>query len=166
VLAFLGLGSNEGDTLAALRAAAQALGRHGVEVLQASSVWETAPQGRVLDQADFMNACLRVEASLSPEELLDVCKVVEREGGRAPGGPKHGPRPIDIDVLLVDGVEHRSKRMVLPHPELRTRRFVLEPLLELEPELRLPDGSALAPLLEAVRDQRVTRRGLLLAPSD
>ncbi len=164
--AYLGLGSNEGDSLAALRAATRALGRYGVQVLKASSVWETAPQGEVLDQADFLNACLSVEASLGPEELLGVCKAVERDGGRAPGAEKHGPRPIDVDVLLVDGVEHRSERMVLPHPAIPNRRFVLEPLLELDPELRLPDGTALAPMLDAVRDQRVTRLEPLLSRSD
>lgn len=163
MLAYLGLGSNEGDSMGALRAATRALGRHGVEVLEASSVWETAPQGEVLDQADFMNACLRVETAHGPDELLAVCKEVEREGGRVPGGPKHGPRPIDVDVLLVDGVEHRSERMVLPHPEIPIRRFVLEPLLELDPDLRLPDGTPLVPMLEAVRDQRVSRREPLAA---
>lgn len=160
--AYLGLGSNEGDSLAALRAVPPALERRGVEVVGASSVWRTAPQGEVLDQADFLNACLAVVATLSPEDLLGLCKEVEREGGRAPGGVKHGPRPIDVDVLLVEGREHSSPRMVLPHPELSTRRFVLEPLLELDPDLLLPDGTAVATMLAAVRHQRVTRLEPLL----
>ena len=153
---YLGLGSNEGDRLANLRAAREALGRRGVEVLESSSVWETAPQGEVTDQPDFLNACLRIRTALGPEELLDVCKEVERELGRSPGGVRHGPRPIDVDLLLLDDLEHRSERLTLPHAEVTSRRFVLEPLLELDPGLRLPGGRALREILPAVADQRVT----------
>ena len=154
---YLGLGSNEGDRLAALRAARAALERHGVEVTGASSVYETAPQGEVTDQPDFLNACLRVRTELEPEPLLDVCKQVERELGREPGGPRHGPRPIDVDVLLLGGREHSSDRLTLPHTEVTSRRFVLEPLLELEPGLALPDGTRLAESLAAVAAQPVVR---------
>jgi 2-amino-4-hydroxy-6-hydroxymethyldihydropteridine diphosphokinase len=153
---YLGLGSNVGDRLGNLRAAREALAEHGVEVLASSSVYETAPQGEVTDQPDFLNACVRIRSDLDPEALLDVCKEVERELGRDPAGVRHGPRPIDIDLLLLGDLEHRSDRLTLPHKEVATRRFVLEPLLELDPELRLPDGAALQDLLPAVLDQRVT----------
>jgi len=153
----LGLGSNEGDRLAALRAAREALERRGIEVLAFSSVYETAPQGEVPDQPDFLNACVAIESDLSPEALLDACKDVERELGREPGGPRHGPRPIDVDVLLLGGLEHHSERLTLPHPEITSRRFVLEPLLELDPALALPDGTPLAPLLDGLSDQPVRR---------
>jgi 2-amino-4-hydroxy-6-hydroxymethyldihydropteridine diphosphokinase len=158
---YLGLGSNEGDRLANLRAARDALGARGVEVLAASSVYETAPQGEVTDQADFLNACLRVRTSLGPEELLDAAKAVERDLGREPGGVRHGPRPIDVDVLLLGDLEFRSERLSLPHSEVTSRRFVLEPLLELDPKLALPDGTRLADSLDAVRDQPVRRAGAL-----
>jgi 2-amino-4-hydroxy-6-hydroxymethyldihydropteridine diphosphokinase len=158
---YLGLGSNEGDRLAALRAARGALERHGIEVTGSSSVYETAPQGEVTDQPDFLNACLRIDTELGPEELLDACKDVERELGRRPGGPRHGPRPIDVDVLLLDGLEHRSERLTLPHAEVTSRRFVLDPLLELDPELTLPDGTRLAERLPGVADQPVRRAGSL-----
>jgi 2-amino-4-hydroxy-6-hydroxymethyldihydropteridine diphosphokinase len=128
-------------------------------VSAASSVYETAPQGELLEQRDFLNACLRVETELGPEALLDACKEVERELGRAVGGRRHGPRPIDVDVLLLDGLEHRSERLTLPHPEVTRRRFVLEPLLELDRSLRLPDGTRLADALGAVDDQRVEPTG-------
>jgi 2-amino-4-hydroxy-6-hydroxymethyldihydropteridine diphosphokinase len=157
VIGYVGLGSNEGDRLANLRAARSALGRHGIEVLASSSVYETAPQGEVTDQPDFLNACLKIRTSLGPEELLDACKAVERELGRVPGGPRHGPRPIDVDVLLLGDLEHRSERLTLPHAEVTSRRFVLEPLLELEPHLTLPGGAPLARYLEAVAGQRVER---------
>jgi 2-amino-4-hydroxy-6-hydroxymethyldihydropteridine diphosphokinase len=161
VRAYLGLGSNVGDRLGLLRAARPALARHGVEVVAASSVYETAAQGEVLDQPDFLNACLAVETDLSPEGLLDVCKAVERDLGRKRGGRRHAPRPIDVDLLLADALTHRSESLTLPHPEVTGRRFVLEPLLELDPSLRLPDGTALAPLLDRVRDQRVEPIGAL-----
>jgi 2-amino-4-hydroxy-6-hydroxymethyldihydropteridine diphosphokinase len=157
VRGYLGLGSNEGDRLGALRAARDELDQHGVTVVASSSVYETAPQGEVLDQPDFLNACLAVETDLGPEQLLDACKDVESALGRVPGGPRHGPRPIDVDLLLLGDLVHRSDRLTLPHPEVSARRFVLEPLLELEPELVLPDGTPLASCLEAVADQPVSR---------
>ena len=159
--AYLGLGSNQGDRLASLRAARAALERRGLEVVAASSVYETEPQGEVTEQPDFLNACLAVETDLSPEALLDLCKAVERELGRAPGGERHGPRPIDVDVLLVGDLERSTPRLTLPHPELRTRRFVVEPLLELDPGLSPPDGGPLREELDRVRSQRVERVGRL-----
>jgi 2-amino-4-hydroxy-6-hydroxymethyldihydropteridine diphosphokinase len=154
---YLGLGSNEGDRLANLSAALAALERQGIEVEAESSVYETAPQGEVLDQADFLNACVRVRTRLEPEQLLDACKRIERELGRAPGGVRHGPRPIDVDVLLLDGRVHSSERLALPHPEVTSRRFVLEPLLELDSSLTLPDGTPLSERLAGVADQRVEK---------
>lgn len=159
---YLGLGSNEGDRLAALRAARGHIhAREALAVVGASSVYETAPQGEVLDQADFLNACLAVDTELGPEDLLDVCKEVERKLGRQQDAARHGPRPIDVDLLLLGDIEHRSERLVLPHPALTARRFVVEPLLELDPGLELPGAIALAPLLEAVREQRIVRVGAM-----
>ena len=158
---YLGLGSNEGDRLGNLRAARAALVRHEVAVEASSSVYETAPQGEVLEQPDFLNAALRVRTALGPEELLDAAKAVERDLGREPGGLRHGPRPIDVDVLLLGDLEYSSARLSLPHREVTSRRFVLEPLLELDPELALPDGTRLASQLDAVRDQAVRRAGSL-----
>lgn len=135
-----------------------ALPGHDVEVLAASSVYETEPVGEVLDQPEFYNACLKVVTALGPEELLDACKAVERELGRAPGGLRHGPRPIDVDLLLLDALEHESVRLRLPHPEVQSRRFVLVPLLELDPELALPDGTRLAGALEGLGPGQEVRR--------
>lgn len=120
-------------------------------MIRASSVYETAPQGEVLEQPDFLNACVEIETALGPEELLAACKAVERELGRAAGGQRHGPRPIDVDVLLLGEVVHASERLEIPHPDLRTRRFVLEPLHELAPELVGAD------MLRSVADQPVER---------
>ncbi len=154
---YLGLGSNEGDRIGHLRAARDALSARGIEVTAFSSVYETAPQGEVLDQPDFLNAAVRIGTELGPEELLRACKEIELDLGRRPGGPRHGPRPVDVDVLLLGSLEHRSERLTLPHRDLTARRFVLEPLLEIDPALELPDGTRLAPRLADVAGQRVVR---------
>jgi 2-amino-4-hydroxy-6-hydroxymethyldihydropteridine diphosphokinase len=150
LIAYLGLGSNVGERTAHLEAAVAALTRHGVQVLASSSVYETEPVGEVLDQRDFLNACVRVDTDLGPEALLDACKAVERELGRVPGGVRHGPRQIDVDVLLLGDMQFASERLRLPHREVGTRRFVLVPLLELDPALALPDGTRLADALAAL----------------
>jgi 2-amino-4-hydroxy-6-hydroxymethyldihydropteridine diphosphokinase len=147
VIGYLGLGSNVGDRRGHLQAAADRLPGHGVTVLAASSVYDTEPVGEVPDQPEFLNACLRIETDLAPEELLDACKAIERDLGREPGGPRHGPRAIDVDLLLLGDVTHSSERLRLPHPEATSRRFVLVPLLELDPGLATPDGTRLAEAL-------------------
>jgi 2-amino-4-hydroxy-6-hydroxymethyldihydropteridine diphosphokinase len=167
VIGYLGLGSNVGDRRANLQAAVDALGGHGVEVLASSSTYDTDPVGEVLDQPAFLNACLRIETGLGPEELLDACKAVERELGRdLEGGVRHGPRPIDVDLLLLGDVEHASERLHLPHEQVTARRFVLIPLLELDFELRTPDGTRLSDCLAALGlDEGVRRAGGPLAPA-
>jgi 2-amino-4-hydroxy-6-hydroxymethyldihydropteridine diphosphokinase len=169
VIGYLGLGSNVGDRRANLQAAVDALPAHGVEVAASSSTYDTDPVGEVLDQPAFLNACLRVETGLGPEELLDACKTVERELGRdLEGGVRHGPRPIDVDLLLLGDVEHASERLHLPHEQVTARRFVLIPLLELDFELHTPDGTRLSDCLAALSlDEGVRRAGgpLAVAPA-
>jgi 2-amino-4-hydroxy-6-hydroxymethyldihydropteridine diphosphokinase len=157
-IGYLGLGSNVGDTRAHLAAAVDALQHHEVRVLASSSLYETEPVGLVTDQADFLNACLRVETELEPEQLLGVCKATEREVGRQAGGPRHGPRIIDVDLLLLGDREYRSDRLELPHREASSRRFVLVPLLELDPELSLPSGERLAERLSALGPGQAVHR--------
>jgi 2-amino-4-hydroxy-6-hydroxymethyldihydropteridine diphosphokinase len=149
-LGYLGLGSNVGDRRANLQAAVEDLWAHHIEALASSSVYETEPVGEVLDQRDFYNACVQIETELEPHALLDACKAVERVLGREPSGVRHGPRPIDVDVLLLEDVEFESDRLRLPHREVTTRRFVLLPLLELDPDLELPDGTLAADALDAL----------------
>ena len=159
---YLGLGSNVGDRQAHLRAAVEQLGEHGVEVDSVSSLYETEPVGEVIDQPDFLNAVARIRTGLEPHELLDVCKAIEVEQGRMLGGQRHGPRPLDVDVLLLGDLELQTDRLTLPHPQVTSRRFVLEPLLELDPDLELPDGTRLADSLAALGPgQRVERAGSL-----
>jgi 2-amino-4-hydroxy-6-hydroxymethyldihydropteridine diphosphokinase len=156
----LGLGSNVGDRRANLQTAVDALAAHGVTVLESSSTYDTDPVGEITDQPVFLNACLRIETDAGPEELLDACKAVERELGRQPGGPRHGPRPIDVDVLLLGGLVHRSERLSLPHEQVLQRRFVLIPLLELDLDATTPAGERLADALAALPfDEGVRRAG-------
>jgi 2-amino-4-hydroxy-6-hydroxymethyldihydropteridine diphosphokinase len=158
VIGYLGLGSNVGDRRANLQAAVAALPARGVTPRASSSVYETEPVGLVLDQPDFLNACLEVETELGPEALLDACKAVERELGRRVGGVRHGPRPIDVDVLLLGEHRHRSDRLALPHAEVTARRFVLVPLLELAPDLVVPGAGPAADALAALGDEGAVRR--------
>jgi 2-amino-4-hydroxy-6-hydroxymethyldihydropteridine diphosphokinase len=159
---YLGLGSNVGDPAAHLRAAVELLEAEGIEVEAISSTYVTEPVGEVLDQPDFLNAAVRVRTDLDPEQLLDACKRVEAERGRSFDVPRHSPRPLDVDLLLLGDLELRTDRLTLPHREVTTRRFVLVPLLELDPGLTLPDGTSLAAALAALPEgQRVGRAGRL-----
>ncbi|HWE33768.1 MAG TPA: 2-amino-4-hydroxy-6-hydroxymethyldihydropteridine diphosphokinase [Solirubrobacteraceae bacterium] len=155
---YLGLGSNVGDRRGHLQAAVETLPDHGAAVLASSSVYETEPVGLVPDQREFFNACVRIETALGPEELLDACKAVERSLGRRGGGPRHGPREIDVDLLLLDRVTYSSERLTLPHAEVTSRRFVLVPLLELDPGLELPDGRFLEDALRSLGPGQDVRR--------
>jgi 2-amino-4-hydroxy-6-hydroxymethyldihydropteridine diphosphokinase len=158
-IGYLGLGSNVGDRRANLQAAVDALPGHGVEVLASSSTYDTDPVGEILDQPSFLNACLRVRTALEPESLLDAAKAIERALGRV-AGPKDGPRPIDVDVLLLGYREHTSERLRLPHAQVLARRFVLVPLLELDFDLTTPAGERLADALAALPvDEGVRRAG-------
>jgi 2-amino-4-hydroxy-6-hydroxymethyldihydropteridine diphosphokinase len=143
----LGLGSNVGDRRAHLQAAVDGLPSVGARVIAASSVYDTDPVGEVLDQPSFLNACVLVKTDLEPLELLDAVKSLEARLGRVAGGVRHGPRVIDIDVLLLGDVELSHERMILPHEQVLARRFVLVPALELDFELATPDGRRLSDAL-------------------
>jgi 2-amino-4-hydroxy-6-hydroxymethyldihydropteridine diphosphokinase len=146
----LGLGSNVGDRRAHLQAAVDAMPGAGVQPLASSSTYDTDPIGEVLAQPSFLNACVSVQTELEPLALLDAVKLLERELGRAQDSVRHGPRAIDIDVLLLGELELREERMTLPHEQLLTRRFVLIPALELDFDCSVPDGRRLADALAAL----------------
>jgi len=151
---YLGLGSNIGDRFEQLNTAIAGLRNAGVEVLEISSAYETEPVGEILDQPDFLNAAIKVRTDLVPEELLDLLKAVEADQGRQLGLPRHSPRTIDIDLLLYGSLEYESERLNLPHREVTSRRFVLVPLLELDPDLSKPDGSRLDAALAALPEDQ------------
>jgi 2-amino-4-hydroxy-6-hydroxymethyldihydropteridine diphosphokinase len=153
----LGLGSNVGERRAHLQAAVDALPRAGVEVIASSSTYDTDPVGEVLDQPSFLNACLLIRTTLEPLELLDAVKRVERELGRGDPGVRHGPRAIDVDILLLGDLQLAHERMSLPHEQLLSRRFVLIPALELDFELGAPDGRRLSDALAVLPTEEGVR---------
>lgn len=145
----LGLGSNIGERRENLQRAVDALPQTGVQVLGSSSTYDTDPVGELPDQPSFLNACLRVQTALEPLALLDAVKRLEQRLGRRDGA-RHGPRAIDIDVLLLGELELCHERISLPHRELLHRRFVLIPALELDFDLTTPAGLRLADALAAL----------------
>lgn len=156
--AFLGLGSNVGDSRQTLRWAVRRVkGLPGTRVVACSALYRTAPVGRP-DQDDFLNQVIEIETSLSPRALLVAVLEVEREGGRV-RRERWGPRTLDIDVVWYDSVTVSEPDLEIPHPRLEERRFVLEPLSELAPDLLLPSGRTIGEALARVAVQRVEKLG-------
>lgn len=138
-----------------MRAGCEALERDGVRITGRSHVYETEAMEGAVGQQDFLNACLVVETELDPHALLATAKRIEVELGRDPDAPRHSSRPLDIDILLIDTDWEKGSDpfLTVPHPGIRERRFVIEPLLELDP----PDRADLERALDAVRVQRVAQ---------
>ncbi len=145
--AFVGLGANLGDREATIRSALERLAREpGMELVAVSSLRETAPVD-YLDQPRFLNGAVMLETELPPRELLERLLGIERELGRTRGGERFGPRTIDLDLLVYGDQALDEPGLEVPHPRLHRRRFALEPLVELDPELRLPDGRQVREIL-------------------
>jgi 2-amino-4-hydroxy-6-hydroxymethyldihydropteridine diphosphokinase len=148
--AYVGLGSNLGDRSATLVRAVELLGeRQGVDILAVSSFRETDPVG-YLDQPRFLNAAVAIETSLPPAVLLDALLDVERELGRTREGPRYGPRTVDLDLLLMEGITVDEPGLTVPHPRLHERVFALAPLAELDPSLVVPGHGAVGQLLDGL----------------
>jgi 2-amino-4-hydroxy-6-hydroxymethyldihydropteridine diphosphokinase len=136
--AYLALGSNLGDRLATLQRAVDLLDAlPGVEVRRSSRVYETEPVGP--PQPAYLNAVVEVRTDLGPRELLEACLAVEAELGRV-RAERWGPRTLDVDVLTYEDRTVDEPDLVVPHPRMHERAFVLVPLLELDPDPRLPGG--------------------------
>jgi len=149
VRAYVGLGSNLGDRRVLLERALELLAAQpGLDVVAVSSFRETDPVGYV-DQPRFLNGACAVETSLGPREVLERLLAVECELGRERAGPRYGPRTIDLDLLLYGQEQLDEHGLTVPHPRLAERSFALEPLVELDPDLSLPDGRRLRDLLLA-----------------
>ncbi|PLY06961.1 MAG: 2-amino-4-hydroxy-6-hydroxymethyldihydropteridine diphosphokinase [Desulfuromonas sp.] len=157
--AYLGIGSNLGERLELLRQGRRRLeAAPGVRLLRSSPLYETVPQGGPAGQGLFFNAVLELQTTLSAEALLRLCLQIEAEAGRE-RLIHHGPRTLDLDLLLYDEQCCDSDELTLPHPRLHERRFVLVPLCDLRPELVHPRiGLSLSDLLAQLHDNGVTLR--------
>jgi 2-amino-4-hydroxy-6-hydroxymethyldihydropteridine diphosphokinase len=159
--AWIGLGGNMEGSREALVAAVGALADVGAVGL-VSSLYQSAPRERA-DQPDFLNAALAVDTDLAPRALLAVLKAIERRLGRDPLGDRYGPRLVDLDILAIEGLCFEAPELTVPHPRLAERRFALEPIAELDPDLRPWNACAdkrrertVAEALAAVADQDVS----------
>lgn len=133
---YIGLGSNLGNREENMLKAKVLLGSCGIKILKESSIAETDPL-IVTDQPKFLNQIITAETSLVPEELLDKLKQIETQIGRKKTIPK-GPRIIDLDILLYDNLQINKNNLIIPHPEIKNRKFILDHLAELNPDLTDP----------------------------
>jgi 2-amino-4-hydroxy-6-hydroxymethyldihydropteridine diphosphokinase len=154
--AFIGLGSNLGDSRQHLLDAVDALARlPSTRVLARSRLYSTPPWG-VLEQPSFVNATVSIETPLGPHDLLDALLTIERAAGRVRDGERWGPRTLDLDLLHVPGVTLSDARLTLPHPRMAERAFVLLPLNDMAPGLYLPGLGTVGELLAAVDSSECT----------
>ena len=158
-IAYLGLGTNMGDRDAQLDDALAALARiPATQVLRESPIYESKPWGKT-DQPDFLNMVVEIETQLEPHTLHRHLKKIESDLGREEEGEKWGPRPIDIDLLLYGTRTLMTASLVVPHPRMWERHFVLRPLADLAPNLTGPDG---VPLSQLLQDEAIASQGLSL----
>jgi 2-amino-4-hydroxy-6-hydroxymethyldihydropteridine diphosphokinase len=149
-LAYVGLGSNLGDSVGAIRAALAALDAiPGCRVVARSHLYATSPWGRT-DQPDFVNAVVALDTTLSARALLDELLSIERRAGRIRGDDRWGPRALDLDLLLYGQHSIAESGLQVPHPRLPERAFVLVPLAEIAPALAVPSAGVVADLLGRV----------------
>jgi 2-amino-4-hydroxy-6-hydroxymethyldihydropteridine diphosphokinase len=136
----IALGSNLTDRAAALQRGVQRLLEldGSAKLLAHSSLYETEPVDCPPGSPPFLNAVMEISSDLAPEALHQLTLLVEREAGRPELRAHHAPRPLDLDLLYADDVQMQTEHLILPHPRLHLRRFVLEPLAEIRPELVLP----------------------------
>lgn len=155
-LAYVALGANLGDPVATVEAAFAALAGLPQSTLRGrSALYRTAPVG-IETQPEFVNAAACLDTTLAPEALLDALLAIEQDFGRV-RAERNGPRTLDLDVLLYDDRVLDTPRLTLPHPRLHLRAFVLQPLADLAPALRIPGRGTLAAWLPAVANQGIRR---------
>jgi len=147
---WLGLGANLGSPRRQLLAALLELSRH-FGPIRVGPLYRTAPVSPI-PQSPYLNTVAELRTALAPRRILDLAKALEAAAGRH-AGPRHGPRPLDIDILLVGDLELSSKCLTVPHPSMRDRAFVLAPLADVAPELQIPpDGVTVSELRTSFSD--------------
>lgn len=162
-IAFIGLGSNlERPSFQLKKALAQLSHHRGVRLLECSSMYETTPLGYT-DQPLFINAVARVSTRYSPYRLLDLLQAIETRQQRTRTSNQNSPRTLDLDILLYGRIRCQTDRLILPHPRMLERRFVLQPLLEISPGQFVPGKGFAANYLSSVSGQGCRRKaGILL----
>lgn len=139
-IAYIGIGSNVGDRISFCRGAVEALeSTQGIVVKKVSSLYETSPIGGP-PQRSYINMVVAVDTDLSAQALLDACKAIERKIGREPSDIRWGPRVVDLDILTFGDEKIGEPHLEIPHAHIRHRRFVLVPLLEIDPDATDPWG--------------------------
>lgn len=155
-ISYLSLGSNQGERQEHLENALQELEeKSSISIIAISSIYETDPVG-VTDQPSFLNMVVKLQTSLDPLDLLNVTQTIERSGGRKQKGT-WGPRTIDLDILLFNNENIQLESLKIPHPRMLERSFVLIPLKELEPNLRLVDGRSIDNYIDQLTDKEGVR---------
>ncbi len=154
--AFIGLGSNLEDPVLQVRRAFGELALLSASrLLQCSSLYRSEPLGQ-LDQPDFINAVAQIETMLAPNDLLDALLAIEQRHGRVRTS-LNASRTLDLDVLLYGDLQYHEHSLILPHPRMHQRAFVLQPLLEIAPDCLVPGHGAAAELLAECTGQRLER---------
>ncbi|MBS4175747.1 2-amino-4-hydroxy-6-hydroxymethyldihydropteridine diphosphokinase [Bacillus sp. FJAT-49736] len=156
-IAYLSLGSNLGDRADYLKNALKELSNHPeIDLLKMSSIYETEPVGYT-EQGNFLNIVVKIATTFSAEQLLDVCQHTEKELGRI-RDIRWGPRTVDLDILLFNNDNIKSEKLIIPHPRMHERAFVLIPLMEIEPSIQLPTWKApLNEILNGIPDKEGVR---------
>ena len=153
--AFIALGANLGDPAATVKAFAALANLPDSRIVHCSSLYRTAPVG-ITEQPEFVNAVAQLETDLAPEALLDALLEIEQRFGRI-RAERNGPRTLDLDLLLYGDQFVSLPRLTLPHPRLHLRAFVLQPLAEIAPDLKIPGRGTVAAWLPAVANQGIVR---------
>ncbi len=156
--AYIGFGSNQGDSLSILAMVKDEINAcEGVHLTETSPVYSTKPIDVPDCQNDFINAVLKLETWLQPQALLHQLTVIENRHGRVRGKVKNLARTLDLDLLLMGDTSLSSKDLILPHPRIYQRAFVLFPLFDLSPDLEIPGQGRVRALLKNVTDQEIER---------
>ena len=155
--AYIGLGANLNNPKQQIEVAFKALANlPNTQLLLRSSLYQSAPMGPQ-DQDDYINAVAKIETSLTPIDLLDQLQSIEKTQGRVRKAERWGPRTLDLDLLLFGDHAIQCERLTIPHYGLRQRAFVLLPLQEIAPELKLPDGTSINSIVEELTEQGITK---------
>jgi len=158
-LAFIALGSNlETPVFQIQRAFNELRQLPGTQLIKHSSLYQSAPVGR-LDQPDFINAVAQIQTGLAPLELLSALLAIEHKQGRVRES-LNAPRTLDLDILLYDTLQCNDAGLIIPHPRMTHRAFVLQPLMEIAPDCQIPGYGPIAPLLIACKDQKLLKINL------